>query len=777
MSAAGGFSAKFVGAPIERVEDWRLLRGAGRFVDDLHVPGLLHAAIVRSTVAHGRIASISAGAARALPGVHAVYTAHDVAHASQGQVPVVPLRVGSFPQVEPFGQPVIAQRKVRYVGEPLAIVIAESAALAEDAADAVVVDIESLPAGVDASGALHGEAVLFEAAATNVAVTYTALKGIGKEVQAPYRRRERFNVQRHSAVFMEPRGLLADWNGGLARLTITGSAKVPFSNRRMLAHAMDLPEDCIEMQGSDFGGGFGVRGEIYPEDFLVPFASRKLGRPIKWIEDRRENLIAANHARDIECELEILCEADGTLVALFGHAYVNVGAYFRMSGAVQPRNVAQFIAGPYRVPHVHMESSVIVTNKTPTGAYRGPGRFEADFFRERLFDMAARDLGVDQVTFRRRNLVSKDEMPYPVATLTPIESKEEFDSGDYVIALDRCLAEAGWTHKAALQGKQQPDGRFHGLGIGCFVEGGGAGPRETARIIAEVDGGIVVHVGSANLGQGMETVFTQIAADALGVPMERIRLLHGGTAALKEGFGSFHSRSVVMGGSAILDATAKFKRSIAAAAARILGCPESEVSLDADLAARAGDRLLALADVAAQEPGGIAADGVFSSHHHTYAYGAAAAHVAVDPKTGHVELLDYVTVEDVGHIINPLTLTGQAVGAVVQGLGGAFLEQMVYDEYGQMLSGSLADYLMPTATDFPNIRAIVLENFPSPHNPLGAKGGGEGGIVPVGGVVANAVSAALASLGAEVRSLPLSPPKLWELIRSAAGSRAGGSHE
>lgn len=731
---------------------------------------MLHASFVRSPMAHGRILGIDTRSACALPGVRAVYTAADVAGAEE-RVPIVPLRVGSFPQVEPYGMPVIAHRKVRYVGEPMAIVIADSAALAEDGADAVVVNIDPLPAIVEPAAALRGETLLFESTGSNTVVTYSGRKGNVAGATAEYRRRERFRIHRHMASFMEPRGLLAQWDGAGTRMNVTGSAKSPFANRRALAACMDLPEDCIQMHWSDFGGGFGSRGEFYPEDFLVPFAARRLGQPVKWIEDRRENLLATNHSRDIECELEIGCGRDGRIVYLSGQAYVNVGAYFRMSGAVQPRNLAQFIAGIYRVPHVSMDATVVVTNKTPSGVFRGPGRYEADYFRERLFDMAAADLGLDPVEFRRRNLVTKAELPYPVPTLTPVEANDKLDSGDYAAVLDRCLAEFDWHGKAPLQGKLQPDGRFHGMAVGCFVEGGAAGPRETARIIAERDGTITVHVGASNIGQGMETAFSQIAADALGVTIDRVRIRHGGTGVLKEGFGSFHSRSTVMAGSAILDAAQVFKALLGKLASSAFGCSEEEVRMDENLIARYGSRALTVVELVANASDEIAADGVFHNHHHTYANGAAAAHVAVDPRTGDVELLDYVTVQDVGRAINPLTLAGQAVGAVVQGLGGVFLEHLVYDEQGQMLTGSFADYLLPTATDFPRIRAIVLQDSPAPHNPLGAKGAGEGGIVPVAGVVANAVSAALSSFGAQVRDLPLSPPRVWAL---AAGRKLSG---
>ncbi len=763
MNVKDSFAPAFIGAPVERLEDLRLLRGKGQYVDDLHREGMLYAAILRSPVAHGRIRSIQLAGARAMPGVRGIFTAVDVAQSSNGSIPTVPLRLAPLPELVPFEQPVIAHAKVRYVGEPVAVVVADSLALAEDALDAIELDIEPLPAVADRRAAARNDLLLFEEHGSNLAVTYTAIKGDAVSVKAPYSRRERFAVQRHTAVCMEPRGLLAVWDGAKTKLIVSGAAKVPFSTRRMLARQMDLPEECVDMIEPDVGGGFGVRGEFYPEDYLIPFAARKLGRPVKWTEDRRENLLASNHSREMDCEIEIACERNGTILALRGRVWVDMGAYMRANGSIPPRNVAQFLSGPYRIPNIHVESSALLTNKTPVGTYRGPGRFEADFFRERLFDMAAKDLGIDPVEFRRRNLPSKEEMPYPLATISPPEKKEELDSGDYRIALDRCLAEIKWPEKARLQGKLI-DGRYHGLGIGCFIEGGAAGPRENARLVVDPDGCVSVFVGSTSIGQGLETVCVQIAADALKMPMDRIRIFHGSTTHMKEGFGSFHSRSVVMGGSAILAAADNLKKVIRQAAARRLKCSPDEVAIGAGLAASQGEKSIVLTELAGE---GLSAEGTFANHRHTYAYGAAAAHVAVDPKTGHVEVIEYVTVEDIGRIINPLTAVGQAVGAVVQGLGGTFLEHLQYDEDGQLLTASLADYLLPTATDFPNIRAIVLENSPSPNNPLGAKGAGEGGIVPVGGVVANAVAAALAPLGIEPRELPLSPPRIWQLIEAA----------
>jgi aerobic carbon-monoxide dehydrogenase large subunit len=750
----------FVGSPLERIEDLRLVRGRGQYVDDLAPQGLLHAVILRSAVAHGSIRSIDAAAALARPGVVAVITAADIG----GEVPTIPLRQEPLPALRQYEQPVIAHRKVRYVGEPLAVVVAQSAALAEDALEAIIVEIEPLAAVADRAAARNGAVLLFEESGSNVASTITAVRG---DIElafrtAAYTRRERFTVQRHSAVPMEPRGLLAEWDAAHGRMTVSGAAKVPFPNRRMLAKMLSLPEASIRMLEYDVGGGFGARGEFYPEDFLIPFAARLTGRPVKWIEDRRENLMATNHARDAECELEIACARDGTILGLRGQAATDLGAYLRTVGATASRNIAQVMSGPYRIPHVHVDVSLLMTNKTPSGTYRGPGRFEADFFRERLIDIAARELAIDPVAFRRHNLIAEAEMPYELARILVLDIETECDSGDYRSTLARCLTEFGWAQKSGLQGRLVDD-RYQGIAVGCYIEGGASGPKETARLRLESDGAVSVFVGSSSVGQGIETVFAQIAADALEMPMEQIKgVYHGSTDHVSEGFGSYSSRSTVMGGSAVVLAAAELRQAIRTAAAERLGCAATDVAVDHGAVIGPGGAAVPLGALA-----GLAVEKSYASNKRTYSYGAHAAHVAVDPKTGQVELLDYVAVEDVGRIVNPLTLHGQAVGAVVQGLGGALLEHFIYDQDGQLLTGSLADYLMPTASDFPRIRAVALEEKPAPHNPLGAKGAGEGGIIPVGGVVANAVAAALASLGVEPRDLPLSPPRVWELIKAA----------
>ena len=750
---------RLVGSPIERLEDLRFLRGRGQYVDDVPPEGALYAAILRSSVAHGHIRSIDTSVAKSKPGVRGVFTAADI-----GAVPVITMRQELLADFKPYQQPVIANGKVRYVGEPIAIVVADTPALAEDALEAIELDIEALPVVAGRADSRANASLLFEDTGKNLVSTLSALKGDADAAfrDAAYVRKEHFQVQRFSAVPMEPRGLLASWDADKQHMTVTGACKVPFHNRRILAKHLGLAEDAISMIEADVGGGFGVRGEYYPEDFLIPFAAKQLDRPVKWIEDRREHLIATNHARDAECELEIACERDGTILGLRGKGGVDLGAYIRTNGITAARNIAQVLSGPYRVPHIHFDVELLLSNKTPSGTYRGPGRFEADFFRERLFDIAARELGIDRVEFRRRNLVSNAEMPWQLATVMPLDVGSETDNGEYQVTLERCLKEFGWDDKAKLQGKLI-DGRYHGIAVGCYFEGGGSGPRENVRMQLESDGAVTLYVGSSSVGQGVETVFSQIAGDALDMPMDCIReVRHGSTTLLKQGYGSYSSRSIVMGGSAIVEAAGKLKVAIREAAAKRLNCNADDIAIDGDKAVGPDKASVPLGALA-----GVSSEGTYASKNRTYSYGAHAAHITVDPGTGQIALLDYVAVEDVGRIINPLTLHGQTIGAIVQGLGGALLEDLAYDEEGQFLAGTLADYLLPTCGDFPVIRAFAMEIKPAPHNPLGAKGAGEGGIIPVGGVIANAVANALSSLGAEPCVLPLSPSRVWELVQAA----------
>jgi carbon-monoxide dehydrogenase large subunit len=752
----------FIGSPVERVEDLRFLRGRGQYLDDLTRAGEWHAAIVRSPVAHGRIRSIDTAAALAMAGVNAVLTAADIQ-----PIPTIPFRRAN-PTIAPYAQPVIAEGTVRYVGEPLAVVLADAAALAEDAAAAVASDIDHLPAVTDRHASARGDVLLFAGTGSNRAALVTASKG---DVEAAFRaaahtRREKFRTQRLSAMPMETRGLLAEWDQASGKLRVSGAAKLPFFNRRAMAQMMGLAEEAVDYLEFDVGGGFGARGEFYPEDFLVAFAARKFGRPIKWVEDRREHFMAIAHSRETECEIEMAFDRDGMILGLRGDIYVDIGAYVRPNGMTPVRNAAQFTSGPYRIPNIALNAHALLSNKTPAGTYRGPGRFEGCFFCERMLDMAAQELGLDRLAIRRRNLIAVGEMPYALASVLPNDGFGETacDSGDYSSTFDRCVKEARWSEKAPLQGKLI-GGRYHGLGIACFIEGGASGPRESARIEVERDGLVSVYVGSSAVGQGIETILGQIAADALELPLERIRIYHGSTTYLPEGFGSYGSRSTVMGGCAIVLAADVLLEKFRATAAARLGVAAAALNVVGGVASAADGRTMALSEAA---DGALRADGTFSNAKSTYTYGTAIAHVAVDPKTGQVDVIDYVVVDDVGRIINPLTLHGQVIGAAVQGLGSVFTEEIAYDENGQILVGSLADYMIPVATDYPVVRGISLELHPSPNNPLGAKGAGEGGIIPVGGALANAVAAALRPFGVEPRALPLTPPRIWQLIREAA---------
>jgi carbon-monoxide dehydrogenase large subunit len=755
----------YIGRPMERVEDLRLLRGRGTYVADINRPNQLYAVILRSSVAHGKLLNIDISRALERQGVHRVIVAADLGE----QIPKIPLRLQPLPQLEIFHQPTLADGKVRYVGEPLAVVLAETQAIAEDALDDIIVDIEPLPAITNRTTAQAKVALLFDEHGSNEAITWSAFKGDARPAfeKADYIRRERFSVQRHAAMFMEPRGFVAEWIESARKLTVWGAAKTAWHNRRTLAAALELPLECVDLIEVDVGGGFGSRGEFYPEDFLIPAAAKIVNRPVKWTEDRREHMMTANHARDIECDVEIAVMKDGRFVGLRGQVWADIGAYVRTNGSVGPRNVAQYMCGPYQFEHVDLKSTMLTTNKTPSGTYRGPGRFETDFVRERLIDLVAKDLGLDRAEIRRKNLVADAQMPYPLPSITPYDSSTELDSGDYHAVYDMCLKEFDWAEKQKLSGKLI-DGYYHGIAVGSFIEGGAAGPKEECRLVLEIDGSLSVYLGSSSVGQGLETIMAQIAADATELPYDRITVYHGSTAYVKDGYGAYHSRSTVMGGSAILVGAEKLKKEIRARAAIRLGCDPSEVVLDADNIGH-GDKTYSLAGLF-DTPVEVEAE--FFNKKYTWAYGTQAAHVAVDPGTGHVKVLDYLSVEDVGRMINPLTLHGQAIGSIVQGLGGAFLEHLVYDDQGQLLTGSFADYLLPTATDFPRIRSITLELKPCPNNPLGAKGAGEGGLIPVGGIMANAIADALRHLDVQPLDLPLTPARIWSLANNPAQNEA-----
>jgi len=777
MSVARETGTGFVGRALRRTEDARFLTGRGRFVDDVTAPDTLHLAVLRSPHAHARIRGIDLAAARAMPGVADAFAFADIAPYAKP----IPVRLAPLPGVERFQQRPLAEDVVRYAGEPVAVVVAIDRYRAEDALAAIAVDYDMLPPVVTVAAALAGATPINQAAGDNVGFRYSVGRGDadGAFARAGYTRRVTFRTHRHAAVPLETRGLAATFDRAAGTLTVWGGTKVNFFNRGALAAFLDMAEDRIEIVEPDVGGGFGGRGELYPEDILVPVAAIRAGRPVKWIEDRREHLLSANHSREVECDLEIATTRDGTILALRAAIRADMGAYTRTNGGVVPAKAAQFVPGPYRIPDYACTVAAVMTNKTPVGTYRGPGRYEANFFRERLFDLAAADLGIDRVAFRMKNLLTAADIPYPVGALVPYETPDHLDIGDAAAGLRRVLDAIAYDDIKGLSGRSV-DGRLHGIGMACFIESGGGGPGETARFVIRPDSRIELYMGSTTMGQGHETAFAQIAADALGVPFEAIAVFHGTTSFVPIGWGAYASRSMVMGGSAVLQAADAVKARLRAAAAMRLNLAEDEIAIEGGAAVGAADgaRLLdfpALVAAVAQVGRADRADAVIDVAEtfrnggvRTYSHGAHAAHVAVDPETGAVEVLRYVTLEDVGRAVNPMLVHGQAIGSAVQGLGGAFLDGFIYGDDGQLLTATFADYLLPTATDFRGIEAIMLEEAPSRTNPLGVKGAGEGGIVAVAGAVANAVADAIGPAGRNLTALPLRPDLIRRLIADAA---------
>ena len=770
----------YIGAPVRRAEDIRFITGSATYVDDVKVEGLLHAAILRSPHAHARIVAIDTAEARSLPGVAAVYTFEDISDIAKP----IPIRMYPLPGLEQYLQYPLAREKVRYVGEPVAVAVAESRYVAEDALEGIDVTYEPLRAVVDMQESLRDEVLLHEEAGTNLGAHFTISIGDIEEAfrTAEYTRKESFRTHRHTGNPMETRGLVATYDPGNGDLTVWGPTKVPRFNREVLASLLDFPEEKIHFIEPDVGGGFGIRGEFYPEDYLIPWAAIRLERPVKWIEDRREHLMAANHSREQLLELEVAAKRDGTLLGIRARIYGDMGGYIRTHGGILPSGAARLLPGPYRVPNYQCDVHCVLTNKTGTGTFRAPGHYESSFARERLLDIVAADLKLDPEELRRKNLVQSSEMPYELGVTFPGSSPMVFDSGDYTSALNRALEEAGYDKLAGLQGSLQ-EGRYHGIGVACFVKDTGRGPYEGARVVVKEAKEVVVYLGTCSLGQGHATSMAQICADGLGMSMEGIKVLEGSTDLTTFGFGTFSSRSTVMAGNALYKASQELKGKILAIAAGQLGTAEADLEYQDGVIHRRGDAekapLLHISDVIelAEQDGqaegerGLESTAFFESELATFVYGTHVAHVAVDPETGQVEVIDYVVVEDVGRAINPMIVHGQAVGAAVQGIGATLLEELVYDENGQLLTTTFMDYLLPTSTDVPPIESVVLEEAPSPRNPLGVKGAGEGGIVATGAALANAVANALAPLGVQVTQLPLSPNRVREWIRESSQRR------
>ncbi len=759
-----------VGARVLRKEDRRLVTGRGRYVADVHVPGALHAAILRSPHAHARIGAIDAARAGALPGVVGVFTAADL-----GAPRHIPVRLGPRPAKIPGLQPLLATDRVRYVGEPVAVVVARDRYVAEDALELIDVAWEPLPAITDALRAQDaGAPRLHDGVEGNVVQRFTVHTGDpdGAMAAAEVRVRERFRVQRHTAVPMETRGVLAVYDAGTRMLTLYGPTKAPYFTRRTIADLLEHPEHLVHVVRVDVGGGFGVRGEFYPEDAVIPWLARRLGRPVQWIEDRREHLLATNHSREQVHDVEIGLRRDGTIVALTDVITWDLGAYVRTNGFVPPELAIALFPGPYRVKSYRGEARCVFTNKTPSGTYRGPGRYEGTFVRERLLDLVARTLGLDPAEVRRRNFVLPGDMPYDVGTGS-FAQPTTYDSGDYPGAFATALEAIDYDGVRREQAALRARGRYVGVGVGCMIEKSGLGPWESAR--AEIDGSgeLTLYAGVASLGEGLETTLAQLCADELGVRAEDVRMVYGDTALVPYGMGAYASRGATVGGGAVVRAGRDLREKVLDLAAHLLEVDRRDVVVEDGRAHVRGlsERAVTFKDLArAAAPGqrlpagmapGLSALAFFEAPKMVYPYGTHAAVVEVDPDTGAVTILKYVIAYDVGRAINPMIVEGQLVGALAQGIGGALLEELVYDADGQLLTTSFMDYLLPTSMEMPRETvARILEDAPSPLMPLGIKGAGEGGSTGAGAALANAVADALVPFGEHITALPLSPQRI-----------------
>jgi CO/xanthine dehydrogenase Mo-binding subunit len=740
-----------------------LVTGRGRFVDDVTAPGMLHAAVLRSPHAHARLVSVDTKAARDLPGVHAVLTAADITAAA-----IIPNRVPAPAGTERYLQPAIARTVVRYVGEPVALVVADDPYVARDALDRIDAVYEPLPACPSVAAALApGAPRLFAGTDSNNVATITMRVGDADAALAgaAVLIRERFDYPRQTAAALETRGLVAvpPAPGG-GELHLIGSTKCIHINRTILAPIFGIPPGALRLTEVDVGGGFGVRGELYPEDILVPLAALKLGRPVKWIESRRENLMAANHAREVVYEIEIGFAADGRILGIRTVMHADIGSYVRTAALVPAEFGASLLPGPYRVPSYSCDLWSVVTNKTPAGTLRSPGRPECNFVRERLLDRGAARLGLDPAELRRRNLIRPDEMPYDCGTRS-FGVNTVYDSGDFPALFAELLRRLDYDAARAEQAtlNARPGWR-RGIGVAVYVEKTGLGPFETTQVEARADGTLVVDTGASSMGPGLETVLAQILGESLGVPAARFRVRHADTAAVESGVGTYGSRGTVTAGNAAALAAVKLIAEARSRAAARLGVAEADVSY-AGGALQAGARRVTLAELAAERR--LAAGASFEVPKVTYAGCACAVVLDVDPETGTLALRHIVVGADVGRAVNPALVDAQLVGGVAFGIGNTLHERLVYDGDGQLLSGTLMDYALPLATDVPPVDGFYQE-VRAKTNPLGLRGLGECGNPGLGGAIANAVADALGRPELTLTSLPLTPARVRAAIERVA---------
>jgi carbon-monoxide dehydrogenase large subunit len=751
--------AKFIGRSVPRLEDRPLLLGRGRFAADVNFLGQWVMRVVRSPAAHGKIKSIDAKAALALPGVHAVWTFADVAH-----IPPIGFRLTGLTALEPYRQSALAQHYVRYVGEPVAVVFADDQYLAEDAADLVTLDIEPLPVILDAAappGAFDSdrntEATIIEKKSGDIDAAFRAAHAT---VELD------LTIGRHSGVPLETRGAIARYDEANDVLEMHGAAKVPHWNRDQVALMFGRSTDKVQLYEGHVGGGFGIRGEMYPEDVLVCAAALKFRRPIKWIEDRREHLIAANHSRQQCHKIKAAIDKDGRILGIDNAFFHDNGAYMRTHAATVPDLAAAMLPGPYRVPAYRAVGHIRLTNKTPCGTYRSPGRYETTFVRERLIDAIAAKTGIDAIEIRRRNLITKSAMPYDLGFGT-LGTHLIYDSGDYAKLMDKLLAAADWPAMQTACARRRAAGEKAGCGFAMFVEKSGLGPFDKVRIEVAPSGGIELVTGVASIGQGVETALAQIAAETLGVDYTAIKVTHGQTDRIDKGLGAFASRVTVMCGEATRMAAVKLRGEVLGAAAELMQTSAGALDIvDGEIVRRhtPGPSMPLAALAAAKD--GLTAEAEFKSSQMVYPYGAHVVQLKVDADTGGLTIERYLVAFDIGRAVNPMLVEGQIAGGVAQGLGGALYEEFLYSETGEPLSVTFADYLMPTAHEVPGIEVLVTEDAPSPLNTYGFKGAGEGGITPVGAAIASAIDDALQKPGA-VTQLPVTPQRLKTLISKA----------
>jgi CO/xanthine dehydrogenase Mo-binding subunit len=751
-----------LGRSVPRLEDSPLLSGAGCYVADLAFPHQLHMRMVRSSHAHGKILSIDTATARAAPGVVAVWTFADIA-----DLPPIDFRDATAEALKIYRQPILADRVVRYVGEPIAVVFARDAYQAEDAADLVTAEIDSLPPLLNADAPAapwiagrSSEALVLEQHYGDLAAAFAAADEI---ISLD------LTIGRHSGVPMETRGALARFDSARDILELHGAAKIPHRNREALARWFGRSPQSLHLHETHVGGGFGIRGELYPEDFLVLLAALRLRRPIKWIEDRREHLMCANQSRQQHHHIRAAVDRHGLILAVEDSFAYDQGAYARTHGARVADMTMGMLPGPYRIPAFKITAQIRMTNKTPTATYRSPGRYEGSFVRERLLDAIAARVGIDTIEVRRRNLISSAEMPFH-RNLATLDHEIIYDSGDYAALLNKALARIGWNTLQAELRARRAAGEAVGAGIAMFVEKGGMGPRDGARASIDTTGAVELITGGASVGQGFETAMAQICADTLGVDYRRVRVIHGQTDRIAHGVGAHASRATVMTGSATHATALKLRALAIEVAAELLQAPADELDIVDGVVHRRHGASITLGEIARslapesktlgdRDPG-LATEGWFRTDAMTYPYGVHIAVVKVDRGTGHVRVEKFLAAYDVGRAVNPMLIEGQIVGGVAQGIGGALLEEFLFDENGEPLSVTLADYLLPTMSTMPQVDVLICQDAPSPHNPLGLKGAGEGGVTGVGAAIAAAVDAALDQPGF-IHQLPITPQRLF----------------